>query len=75
MNPRSDSLSIDSTRDALIERCYELYRDEYLRVFPSGGDVQDHDEATYSAVAAVVDATLSFGRKLCCATTTPRKEH
>ena len=41
--------------DALIERATAVWFDEYHRVFRSGGDVVDHEDAVRSAVTAVVE--------------------
>lgn len=41
-------------RPDLAERAYWAFRDEYARVFPSGGDAQDHEEATRSGIGAVL---------------------
>jgi len=42
------------TRPDLYEQAYNLFRGEYARLFPAGGDAQDHDEAQRAAVDAVV---------------------
>jgi len=44
--------------DEALERAYSAFRNEYLRIFPSGGDEQSHDEATESAIVAAIRAAL-----------------
>lgn len=41
--------------DVLVEQAHSVFRDEYHRIFPSGGDEGDHEEAVRSAVAAVLE--------------------
>jgi len=40
--------------DRLIEAAATTFHAEYGRIFPSGGDAQDHDEATRAGVEAVL---------------------
>lgn len=49
--------------DEAVKRAYDAFRGEYLRIFPSGGDEQDHDEATESAVVVAISAALPGSRK------------
>jgi len=41
---------------SLAAKALEVFRDEYARNFPPGGDAQDHHEAQRAAMEAVVTA-------------------
>lgn len=45
--------------DKEIDEAVRVYEAEYRRVFPAGGDAQDHDEAVNSAVAAVLESAMT----------------
>lgn len=43
------------TTDAFIERAVEAFHKEYHRIYPTGGDEADHEDAIRSAVSVVVE--------------------
>jgi hypothetical protein len=40
-------------RDADVDRAVDIFHAEYRRVFPRGGDAQDHDEAVRAGIEAL----------------------
>lgn len=51
---RIDQQKPVSIDDALVEEALQTYEDEYRRIYPTGGEEVDHQEAVRSGIAAVV---------------------
>ena len=50
--------------DELLDLAVDAYHDEYLRMFPQGGDAEDHDAAVREGVyAAITVALASFAKE------------
>jgi hypothetical protein len=50
--------------EAEVERAFEAFERAYTEHFPRGGDAQDHHEATFAAVEAVVALVREAGDDL-----------